>query len=218
MVLLAVGVTPNTELAKSAGVEIGVTGAIKVNARMETNIKDIYACGDCVELTHLVSQTPVYKPLGSTANKTGRIAGDTITGGSLEFRGILGTGIVKVFDLTVARTGLSEREAKSLGYDTVVIHDAKYDKPKFMGGEEMIIKGIADKKTGRLLGVQIVGLSGVDKRIDVFVTAITYKANVEDLFHLDLAYSPHYSTTKDPVMYTGMILDHAVSKERQKKT
>ncbi|HBN82663.1 MAG TPA: dehydrogenase, partial [Clostridiales bacterium] len=201
-------------LAKSAGVELGASGAIQVNSRMETNIKDIYACGDCIEQMHLVTQMPVYRPLGSTANKTGRIAGDCITGGSLEFRGILGTGIVRVFDLTVAQTGLSEREAKALGYDIAVIHNIKHDKPEYMGGGEMIIKGVADKKTGRLFGVQIVGPSGVDKRIDVFVTAITYKANVEDLFHLDLAYSPPYSTAKDPVMYTGMILDNVISKGR----
>ncbi|MBR0599731.1 FAD-dependent oxidoreductase [Sinanaerobacter chloroacetimidivorans] len=210
VVLLSTGVRPNSELAKSAGIELGVTGAIKVNSKMETSQKDIYACGDCIEQFHVVTGKPVYRPLGSTANKTGRIAGDSITGGRLEFRGVLGTGIFKIFDLTVAQTGLSEREATEQGYEVVVCHNIKPDKPEYMGGKEMVIKGIADKNSGRLLGVQIIGYAGVDKRIDVFATAITYKAQVEDLFHLDLAYAPPFSTTKDPVMYTGMILDNAI--------
>lgn len=214
-VLLSTGVRPNTELAKRAGVELGVTGAIKVDERMRTNMDDIYSCGDCSEQFSVVTGKPVYRPMGSTANKTGRIAGDSLTGGNLTFRGILGTGIFKVFDMTVAQTGLSEREAKEQGYDVVVCHNIKPNKPEYMGGKEMVIKGIADKESGRLLGVQIVGFEGVDKRIDVFVTAITFKANVEDLFHLDLAYAPPFSTTKDPVMYTGMILDNAINKGRR---
>ncbi len=157
---------------------------------------------------------PVYRPLGSTANKNGRIAGVSVTGGSLEFRGILGTGILKIFDMTVAQTGLSEREALELGYDVAVCHNIRPNKPEYMGGKEMVIKGIADRATSRLIGVQIVGLEGVDKRIDVFVTAITLKAKVEDLIHLDLAYAPPFSTTKDPVMYTGMILDNAIHQGR----
>ena len=214
MVLLSTGVRPNVELAKQAGIEIGITGAIRVDEKMRTNLQDVYACGDCSEQFHVVTGKPVYRPMGSTANKTGRIAGDSLTGGNLEFRGILSTGIFKIFDMTVAQTGLSEREAIEQGYDVVVCHNIKPNKPEYMGGKEMIIKGIADKKDGRLLGVQIVGFEGVDKRIDVFVTAITFKAKVEDLFHLDLAYAPPFSTTKDPVMYTGMILDNAINKGR----
>lgn len=214
-VLLSTGVRPNTELAVKAGIELGASGAIKVNEKMMTNLKDIYSCGDCSEQFHIVTGKPVYRPMGSTANKTGRIAGDAVTGGGLSFRGILGTGILKVFDLTVALTGLSEREAKKEGYHIAVCHNIKPNKPEYMGGKEMVIKGIADKDTGRLLGVQIVGFEGVDKRIDVFVTAISYKAQVEDLFHLDLAYAPPFSTTKDPVMYTGMILDNAIHSDRK---
>ncbi|MDF2843487.1 MAG: NAD(FAD)-dependent dehydrogenase [Herbinix sp.] len=210
LVLVSTGVRPNTKLAEDAGVNLGITGAISVNNKMQTNLPDIYACGDCIEQNHIVTGKPVYRPMGSTANKTGRIAGDNITGGSLEFRGVLGTGIFKIFDLTVAQTGLSEREALDHGYEIAVCHNIKPNKPEYLGGKEMIIKGIADKNTGRLLGVQIVGYEGVDKRIDVFVTAITFKATVEDLFHLDLAYAPPFSTTKDPVMYTGMILDNAI--------
>jgi NADPH-dependent 2,4-dienoyl-CoA reductase/sulfur reductase-like enzyme/rhodanese-related sulfurtransferase len=214
MVLVSTGVRPNTELAAAAGIGLGVTGAIRVNTRMQTKLPDIYACGDCTEQFHVVTGKPVYRPLGSTANKTGRIAGDSMTGGDLEFRGILGTGIFKIFEMTVAQTGLSEREARELGYDIAVCHNIKPNKPEYMHGKEMVIKGIADKANGRLLGAQIVGFDGVDKRIDVFVTAITFKAKVEDLFHLDLAYAPPFSTTKDPVMYTGMILDNAIHRGR----
>lgn len=214
MVLLSTGVRPNTALAKAAGVSLGIAGAIRVNPRMETNVEGIYACGDCIEQFHVVTGQPVYRPLGSTANKTGRIAGDQITGGSLEFRGILGTGIFRVFGMTVAMTGLSEKEAREQGFDVVVCHNIKPNKPEYLGGEEMIIKGIADCRTGRLLGAQIVGKEGVDKRIDVFATAITFRAKVEDLFHLDLAYAPPFSTTKDPVMYTGMILDNVINRNR----
>ena len=215
LVLISAGVKPNTDLAVKAGVELGITKSIKVNKKMMTNVPDIFACGDCIEEYNLVTGKPIYRPLGSTANKTGRIAGDAITGGDLEFRGILGTGIFKIFHMTVAQTGLSEREARSEGYDVVTCHNIKPNKPEYMGGKEMVIKGIANKKDGRLLGVQIFGGEGVDKRIDVFATAITYGAKVDDLFHLDLAYAPPFSTTKDPVMYTGMILDNAINRGRK---
>ncbi len=214
IVLISAGVRPNTTLAKETGIELGENGAIRVDRKMKTNVEGIYACGDCIEQFHLVTGKPIYRPLGSTANKTGRITGDVITGGTVEFKGVLGTGIFKIFDKTVAQTGLSEREARENGYDVAVCHNIKLNKPDYMGGKEMVIKAVADKRDGRLLGVQIVGYDGVDKRIDVFVTAITYRANVEDLFHLDLAYAPPYSTTKDPVMYTGMILDNAITNGR----
>ena len=216
--LISTGVRPNTELAAAAGVELGVAGAIRVNTRMQTNFPDIYACGDCIEHFDVVTGKPVYRPLGSTANKTGRIAGDSVTGGDLAFRGVLGTGIFRVFELTVAQTGLTEREARAQGFDVVVCHNIKPDKPEYMGGREMVIKGVADRATGRLLGAQIVGYEGVDKRIDVFVTAITFGAKAEDLFHLDLAYAPPFSTTKDPVMYTGMILENAIHRGRRQVT
>jgi NADPH-dependent 2,4-dienoyl-CoA reductase/sulfur reductase-like enzyme/rhodanese-related sulfurtransferase len=214
MVLVSTGVRPNSELAASAGIELGVAGAIRVSPSMQTNIPDIFACGDCIEHLHAVTGKPAWRPLGSTANKTGRIAGDSMTGGDLEFHGVLGTGIFGVFGMTVAQTGLSEREAREQGFDVVVCHNIKPDKPEYMHGREMVIKGVADRETGRLLGTQIVGFAGVDKRMDVFVTAITFKAKVEDLFHLDLAYAPPFSTTKDPVLYTGMILDNAIHRGR----
>ncbi|WP_026883985.1 FAD-dependent oxidoreductase [Clostridium akagii] len=214
-VIMAVGIKPNAMIAKKAGIELGESGAIKVNIKMQTNYDYIYACGDCAESYSLITGQDIYRPLGSTANKTGRIVGDSITGGALEFRGILGTGIFKVFDLAVAYTGLSEKEAIKEGYEVVVCHNIKPDKAIYYGGEELTIKAVADKNTSKLLGVQIVGTNGVDKRIDVFATAITFGAKVEDLFHLDLAYAPPFSTTKDPVMYTGMILDNAINKRRE---
>ena len=210
LVLLSTGVRPNVELATAAGVSLGKTGAIAVDTHMRTSLPDIYACGDCAEEFHVVTGQPVYRPLGSTANKTGRIAGDCATGGSLAYRGTLGTGIFRVLGLSVAQTGLSAREAREAGYDTVVCHSTKPDKPEYLGGKEMTIKAIADRATGRLLGAQIVGPEGVDKRIDVLATAISYGGKAEDLFFLDLAYAPPFATTKDPVLYTGMILENAL--------
>lgn len=215
LILLSVGVRPNVRLAQSAGIVLGATGAIQVDRKMRTNFQDIYACGDCAEQFSLITGKPIYRPLGSTANKTGRIAGDSLTGGPLEFRGILGTSIFMLFDMAVAQTGLSEREAVELGYDVAVCHNIKPSKPEYFGGKEMVIKGIADRSTGKLLGAQIVGYEGVDKRIDVFVTALSYGACAEDLFHLDLAYAPPFSTTKDPVMYTGMILENDIHRGRE---
>lgn len=212
LVILSVGVKPNTKIAQQIGVEMGQTGAIAVNRKMQTNLTDVYAVGDVAESFSVITGEAIYRPLGSTANKMGRIAGMVITGEEAEHRGILGTGIFKAFDLTVAQTGLTEKEAREAGYDIEVLHNIKPDRPEYMGGKEMTIKAIADRATGRVLGAQIVGPQGVDKRIDVLATAITFKAKAEDLFHLDLAYAPPFSTTKDPVLYTGMALDNAIKK------
>jgi NADPH-dependent 2,4-dienoyl-CoA reductase/sulfur reductase-like enzyme len=160
----------------------------------------------------LLTKKPIYRPLGSTANKMGRITGDQITGGNLEFRGIMGTAIFKVFDMTVAQTGFTEKEALREGYNIVVSHVTKPNKAEYLNGKEMILKSIADKNSGTILGVQIVGYEGVDKRIDVLATAMTYGAKAEDLFHLDLGYTPPFSTAKDPIHYVGMALDNAINK------
>jgi rhodanese-related sulfurtransferase len=214
MAIMSVGARPNVELAQNLGVEIGPTGAIRVNRKMQTNIPGVYACGDNTESYSILDGQPIYRPLGSTANKMGRIAGDVITGGNLEFHGVAGTRIFRVFDMTVASTGYTEAEARQKGYDVVVCHNIKPDKPEYYHGKEMIIKAIADRASEKLLGVQIVGFNGVDKRIDVFVTAMTFGAKASDLFHLDLAYAPPFSTTKDPVNYTGMILDNIINRGR----
>lgn len=203
MVLLATGIKPNVELAKSAGIELGATGAIKVDKQMRTNVEDIYSCGDCIEMFYTIDEKPVFRPLGSTANKTGTIAGSIITGKDTEFKGVLGTGIYRIFDMTVGQTGFSEREALRLGYNTVASIDTRLNKPAYMGGKPVTIKAVAEKETGRLLGAQIIGYEGVDRRLDVVVTAISLKASVEDLMHLDLAYSPPYSTPRDPLYYTA---------------
>ncbi|MCL2453856.1 MAG: FAD-dependent oxidoreductase [Micrococcales bacterium] len=210
LVVVAVGVRPNLELARQAGVRIGTTGAVWVDRHQRTSVEHVWAVGDVAESFDLVTGAPTWVPLGSTANKTGRIAGDAITGGSLEHRGILGTSIVRVLGLTVAQTGLTETQAAAAGFDVEVLHNIKPDRPEHLGGRSMVIKAVADRGTGRLLGAQAVGPSGVDKRIDVLATAITFGADVADLFHLDLAYSPLYATTKDLVHYTGMALDGAI--------
>jgi len=214
LVIVSAGVKPDTVLAEKAGIALGGSGAIRVDDRMRTNLTDIYACGDCIEVYNCITGEPIYRPLGSTANKTGRIAGDSLSGGDLAFRGILGTGIFKIFDLTVARTGLSEGEARVRGIETAVCHNIKPSRPEYLKGRELVIKAVADKKDGRLLGAQIVGFEGVDKRIDVIATAITFGAKAADLFHLDLAYAPPYATTKDPVHYTGMMLENAIHRGR----
>jgi NADPH-dependent 2,4-dienoyl-CoA reductase/sulfur reductase-like enzyme/rhodanese-related sulfurtransferase len=210
LVIVSVGVRPNLELAQQAGVGVGPTGAIAVDRQGRTDVEHVWAVGDVAESFNLITGEPTWVPLGSTANKMGRIAGDAITGGTLEHRGILGTSIVRVFDLAVAQTGLTEDQARAAGYDVEVLHNIKPDRPEYLGGKSMVIKAVADRASGRLLGAQAIGASGVDKRIDILATAITYGADVADLFHLDLAYSPTYATTKDPVHYTGMALDNAI--------
>jgi NADPH-dependent 2,4-dienoyl-CoA reductase/sulfur reductase-like enzyme len=212
LVIMATGVRPNTRLAVEAGAELGESKAIRVNKSMQTSLKNVYACGDCIETYSSITGKGVYRPLGSTANKTGRIAGDAITGGPLTYKGNLGTGIFKFFDWVVGSTGLSEKEAIQEGYHVEIGHITALDRPDYFYGEKMVIKAMADRKSGRLLGVQIIGGHGVDKRMDVFATLITYGARMDDLFHLDLAYAPPFSTTKDPVHYTGMIMDSAMRK------
>jgi NADPH-dependent 2,4-dienoyl-CoA reductase/sulfur reductase-like enzyme/rhodanese-related sulfurtransferase len=211
LVVVAVGVRPNLGLARQIGVEIGPTGAIAVDATMRTSVDGVYAVGDVAESFSAITGEPVWVPLGSTANKMGRIAGHVITGGDLEHRGILGTSIVRVFDLAVGMTGLTETGARQAGYDVEVLHNIKPDHSEYLGGQQLTIKAVADRATSRLLGAQVIGPQGVDKRVDVLATAITFGATVGDLFHLDLAYAPPFATTKDPVHYTGMALDGAIN-------
>ena len=207
---------PNTDFLEGTGIELSKEKAIKVNKYLETNVKDIYAIGDCVLSYLSITGEEIYMPLGSTANKMGRILGDRLTGGNLEFKGILGTSIFKVFNLVVGKTGLSQGEAEERGYSIEVIHNIKPNQTEYLkSSREMLIKAIADKESGKLLGVQIVGENGVDKRLDVFATLLTYGATVDELFHIDLAYAPPFSTTKDPVAYTGMILDNAINRKNK---
>ncbi len=207
-VLASFGVEPNVELAKQAGIELGPTGAIKVNNSMETSQQDIYAAGDCIETTHLLTNKPTWIPLGSTANKTGRVAGSNLAGGELEFKGVLGTAITKICELTVARTGLTEKEAKAAGYEVLssiveVGNHAHY----YPGFEKMKLKLVFKQADGLILGGQIIGKDGVNKRIDVLATAIFNQMSVDELMDLDLAYAPPYSSPKDGVMIAGVVAD-----------
>ncbi|MFI3293397.1 MAG: FAD-dependent oxidoreductase [Rikenellaceae bacterium] len=212
MIVAAIGVTPNVEFLSSTGIELGAGGAIVVNEKLETSLPDIYAAGDCATVYSLQTGEQMYVPMGSTANKMGRILGDRLTGGDLTFKGVLGTSIFKIFDMAVASTGLSEEQARAKGYDIEVAYNLKPNQTEYLASSrQMVIKAVADRTTKKLLGVEIIGENGVDKRIDVFVTLITLGATVDQLFHLDLAYAPPFSTTKDPVNYTGMILENAIS-------
>ncbi len=202
-VIVAAGVRPNIKLASDAGLEIGKTGAIAVDRRMATSDPFIYAIGDCVENRCLVCQKNFYSytPLGSTANKHGRVAAINICGGNESFNGIVRTGILKVFDFNVARTGLSEREARDEGFDPVTVITAAPDKAHFFPTAQTIItKLIGDRKSGKFLGAQIIGPGDVDKRLNVAVTALTYGAKVEDFSNLDLPYAPPYSPAMDNII------------------
>ena len=202
LVLVAVGATPATELAQSAGVELGFAGAIKVNRKMETNIPDIYAAGDCVETWHRLLNKSVYLPLGTTAHKQGRIAGENAVGGHREFAGSLGTQVVKIFDLAIARTGLRENEAVREGFNPVTVETTTWHhKAYYPGAHELTIRVTGDSDTGRLLGAQILGhyQSEVAKRIDIFATALYHGMKVEDIERLDLSYTPPLSSPFDPV-------------------
>lgn len=211
--VLATGVKPNTALAKSMGIKLGITGAIEVNDKLETNFPNVYAVGDVAESFDRITRRPIYRPLASTANKMGRIAGDVITGGNLRHKGILGIGILRFFDLTIAQTGLTEKDALANNIAITTLYNIKPNKPDYMNGKEMVIKAIANKENGKILGAQIIGYDGVDKRIDVLATAISFGAAAEDLFHLDLAYAPPFSTTKDPIHYTGMALNNDINND-----
>lgn len=201
LVILSVGVKPNVELARDAGLAIGPTGAIAVNEFMQTSDPDIYAGGDCAENTNIVSGKKVFAPMGSTANKHGRIIGENICGGNkARFRGVLNTVVVKIMDLNVGKTGLTEREAKELGYEYVTVMVGGHDKPHYMPGAKIItIKLIADAQTGKLLGAQAFGEGEIAKRIDVVATALTFGGSVNDLFDIDLAYAPPFSGPIDNV-------------------
>ncbi len=193
--IVSIGIKPNAEIAKEAGINIGETGAISVNARMETSVEGIYAAGDCAENIHHVTGKPVWVPLGSTANKMGRTAAINIAGGNADFDGILGTSILKAFNWYVAKTGLTMQNAEAEGIDAASVTITANDHAGYYPGAEKVnIKLIAEKKTGKLLGGEVYGPGIVDKPIDTITTALHFHANVEDLSKLDLAYCPPIST------------------------
>ena len=209
MVVLAIGVTPDTHLAQEAGLELGVKGSIVVNDRMETSVPDIYAVGDAVQVKHFVTGQDVLLSLAGPANKQGRIAADNICGGDSHYTGSQGSSVIKVFDMTAATTGVNETNAKKAGLDvdTVILSPMSHA-GYYPGGKVMTMKVVFEKATYRLLGAQIVGYEGVDKRIDVLATAIRAGLKATELKDLDLAYAPPYSSAKDPVNMAGFMIEN----------
>ena len=209
MVVMAIGVAPETTLAKEAGLELGIKSSIVVNDKMETSIPDIYAVGDAVQIKNFVTDKDTLISLAGPANKQGRIAADNICGGDSHYTGGQGSSVIKIFDMTAAATGINEKTAKSLGIATdKVILSPMSHAGYYPGGMVMTMKVLFEKGTYRLLGAQIVGYEGVDKRIDVLATAIRAGIKATDLKNLDLAYAPPYSSAKDPVNMAGFIIDN----------
>lgn len=209
MVVLAIGVAPDTRLAKDAGISLGIKNSIVVNERMETSVPDIYAVGDAVEVHHRITGQKALISLAGPANKQGRIAADNICGGNSSYKGSQGSSVIKIFDMTVATTGLNEQAAKQAGIDC----DKVYLSPSshasyYPGGTMMTMKVLFEKETYRLLGAQIIGYDGVDKRIDVLATAMAAGMSALELQDLDLAYAPPYSSAKDPVNMAGFMIDN----------
>ena len=209
MVVLAIGVTPDTALAREAGLELGVKGSIAVNDRMETSVPDVYAVGDAVQVKHFVSGQDALISLAGPANRQGRIAADNICGGDSRYAGSQGSSVIKVFDMTAAATGLNETNAEKacLDVDAVILSPMSHA-GYYPGGKVMTMKVVFERETYRLLGAQIVGYEGVDKRIDVLATAIRANMKATELKELDLAYAPPYSSAKDPVNMAGFMIDN----------
>ena len=209
MVVLAIGVTPDTALAREAGLELGIKGSIVVNDRMETSVPDIYAAGDAVQVKHYVTGENALISLAGPANKQGRIIADNICGGDSRYLGSQGSSVIKVFDMTAATTGINETNARKAGLDvdTVILSPMSHA-GYYPGGKVMTMKVVFEKGTYRLLGAQIVGYDGVDKRIDVLATAIHAGLKATQLKDLDLAYAPPYSSAKDPVNMAGFMIDN----------
>jgi NADPH-dependent 2,4-dienoyl-CoA reductase/sulfur reductase-like enzyme len=202
LVLIAAGVRPSSELAAGAGIQTGVRGAIRVDREMATNVPGIYAAGDCVETWHRMTGQNTYLPLGTTAHKQGRVAGENAAGGHRRFAGSLGTQVVKVFDLAVARTGLRDGEARNAGFDPFTTESKTWDhKAYYPGAHELVVRVTGDRRSGRLLGAQIVGhwQAEVAKRIDIFAAALYHEMKVEDLNDLDLSYTPPVGSPWDAV-------------------
>lgn len=209
IVLLAIGVVPENSLAKSCGLQLGIKGSIVVNERMETSIKDIYAVGDVIQVKHFVTENDASIALAGPANKQGRIAADNICGENSVYQGSMGTSIIKVFNMTVAGTGLTEKAAKQLGIncESVILSPSSHAS-YYPGAKAMTMKVLFNKDNLKILGAQIVGIDGVDKRIDVIATAINAGMKADKLKDLDLAYAPPFSSAKDPVNMAGFMIEN----------
>ncbi|HZW82771.1 MAG TPA: FAD-dependent oxidoreductase [Candidatus Deferrimicrobium sp.] len=206
MVILSIGVAPETKLAIEAGLTIGETGGITVSDTMQTSDPDIFAAGDAVETLHWVTGKKVRLALAGPANKQGRVAGANAVGGNMKYKGAAGSSIVRIGDMVAGKTGLAEKEALTEGIEYFVsfIHPANHA-GYYPGGAGMTIKLVVEKQTGRLLGAQVIGKNGVDKRIDVFASAIYAKQTVRDLEDLDLCYAPPFASAKDPAILAGYV-------------
>ena len=209
MAVLAIGVTPESILAREAGLALGIKDSILVNDRMETSVSDIYAVGDAVQVKHFVTGEDTLIALAGPANKQGRIAADNICGGDSRYLGSQGSSVIKVFDMTAAATGLNETNARKSGLDvdTVILSPMSHA-GYYPGGRVMTMKVVFEKETYRLMGAQLVGYDGIDKRIDVLATAIHAGMKATQLKDLDLAYAPPYSSAKDPVNMAGFMIDN----------
>ena len=207
LTVLAAGFRPRTDLAAEGGIEIGRTGAIRTTDRMETNLSGVWAAGDCAETTHLVTGRPVWLPLGTTANKTGRVAGANATGGRERFPGVVGTSIVRVCGLGFAFSGLSAAEAKREGFDPVAARIEELDRPRYFWGRKTTVELIADRRTRRLVGGTVIGQQGTEGRINVIAAALTSRMRVEEFAQLDLAYTPPYAQVWDPLLIAAQQLE-----------
>lgn len=212
LVLLAIGARPNIQLAKDAGLKIGETGAIWVDQELKTSDPFIFAGGDCVESTHQISGKKVYVPMGSTANKHGRVIGENLAGAHIKFKGVLGTTAVQLLGLTIGKSGLSEKDAQQQGLDYITALTSGPDKPHYMESAKPIsLKLIVEKKTRKILGTQGIGMGEVTKRIDVIASLLTMGATVDDLFDVDLSYAPPYSSPIDPIVATANVVMNKLS-------
>jgi NADPH-dependent 2,4-dienoyl-CoA reductase/sulfur reductase-like enzyme len=206
LALLGVGARPNIEIAKAAGVALGPTGAIATDASMRTNLPGVYAAGDCAEARHLVTGQPTYIPLGSTANKQGRVAGENAAGGRATFGGVVGTTVIRCFDLAVASTGLTATEARAAGFNVEeTLIRANDSSHYFPGASDIHVKLVVDAGRKRLLGGQIVGSRGVAKRVDVLATALFNRMTISELRQLDLSYAPPFAPVWDPILVAANV-------------
>lgn len=212
MIILSVGVRPETAIAKDCGIELNPRGSIVVNNKMQTNIPHIYAVGDAVEVEDFITKKPAFIPLAGPANKQGRIAADNIAGYESVYTGTQGSAVLKLFDMTVATTGLNEKSATAAGidYDKTYTYSASHA-TYYPGAAQMSVKALWDKKTLKIIGAQIVGFDGVDKRMDVLATAIRFGAKITDLTTLELCYAPPFGSAKDPVNMLGFVAENIVS-------
>lgn len=207
MVVVTAGIKPAVDIAREAGIELGKTGAIKVNSRMETNIKDIYACGDCAEKINMISNTPVWLPLGSTANKEGRVAAINVSGEVEDFEGVLGSAVLRYMALNISKTGLTEKEALKLGYDAVSVVITKRDRAGYMPEvKNVTLKIVADRRSHKILGAQAIGCGDADKRVNTVSIGLLQGITVEQLIDADLTYAPPFSTSIDILISAAQIL------------